>query len=177
MYNYPVLCAALVASIVSLRYNVPWRVAFAATDCHPCTAGLALHDPPVLDYGLSRRRDRRWPWEQIAPVIFGSLGGYLISFSGYRWFGTALIVGFSVGLLSSTFAPRRRLAFGLLGNGITIAVCLVSATINNWRQGRPLPAVDDLLYFVAMLGGVVTVPGLAGIAVVAGIAAASRPSV
>jgi hypothetical protein len=108
-------------------------------------------------------------------VVAGGAAGYLISVSGYGLFGAALVLGFFVAALSAAFAPRRRLAFGLLGNGITIAVCLVSVTINNWLEGRPL-AAEFFLYFVPTIIGVVTVPGLAGVGIVAAVAAATRPA-
>jgi hypothetical protein len=70
-----------------------------------------------------------------------------------------------VAALSAIFAPRRRLAFGLLGNGVTIVVCFSVAMINNWRSGayiwtREMPLAALLLILV------VVIPGLLGVLLV-----------
>jgi hypothetical protein len=111
----------------------------------------------------------------VVPLSCGAAAGWVLSFSAYGWFCFGIIFGFVVAALSAAFAPRRRLAFGLLGNGCTIVGCVVSATLNNWRSGYPM-SLSEFPLFVLFLAAVVTIPGLLGIAFVSAIDSATRPA-
>ena len=121
-----------------------------------------------------RRHGRRWPtvvrW--LVPLVSGACAGCLLGSAGYGAACVGIVVGFAVAALSAAFAPQRRLAFGLLGNGCTLVACF--ATINNWRGGSPI-AFSDMPSF-ALLAGVVIIPGLLGIALVSAIDSATRPA-
>ena len=133
-------------------------------------------DRPVLDYGSPPHVQRKWlKWlKWLIPLVSGAGAGYLLSFSAYGWFCCGIVAGFAVGTLSAAFASKQRLAFGLLGNGTTVAACIAVATIHHWRSGMPMP-LRDVAMFVVISAGVVCLPGLVGVAVVAGFDSVTRP--
>jgi hypothetical protein len=133
----------------------------------PTLGPLEMEERPVVDYEASIPGAQRLPtslrW--YVPLLTGAVAGWLLSFAASGWWCCGPVVGFGVAALSAAFAQRHRLAFGFLGNGVTIVVCLLSAVVNNWRSGIAF-SPDELRFTVLVLSIFVFIPGLIGIALV-----------
>ena len=136
---------------------------------------MASDDPPMLEYGSPPLRRERRLWRWLVPVLSGAGAGYLLSFSAYGWFCSAIIAGFFIGTLSAVFAPKRKFVSGLLGNGVAVIVTFAMATINNWKSGLPL-SLSDFPVFIPMLAAILIVPGMVGAAAVSVVSSATNPS-
>src|SRR5580700_9198817 len=100
---------------------------------------MPLDDHQILDYQQPPAPWKRPTWVRwTIPLVSGGAAGCLMAFSGYGWFCGGILVGFTVGALSAAFSRKKRLAFGLLGNGVTVVTCIGVATINKWRSGGPM---------------------------------------
>jgi hypothetical protein len=133
------------------------------------TLGKSVDDQKdVLDYESPQRRTPQWPmllfW--LVPLLTGTGAGYLLSSSGYGWFGAAIMVGFLVAAFSAASTPDHPLAFGLVGNGVTVGVCVLCITLRDRWAGSP---TRDVALMVLALTAVVVISGLFGIGLVSAI--------
>lgn len=118
-------------------------------------------DRPVLDYRAPERK--RWPWRWIISLGFATGLGLVLSVSAQGIVFLAPVFGFAIAAASAAFAPKRKLAFGMLGCGVTACVCLLSASALNLWRGIPTHA-DELMAVVVGLTGLIAIPGLLGVA-------------